>query len=276
MGKAWVRTTGLLHIGELYWKNRFGLISECCSDRSRHWDFGGRCLATLMQGKGSLSTHFPTVLPFIICPSCRWEEYVCVSVYNVARHSPLYVKTGVMKNIFLIGITVIYVKYFWVGTESSALSFSFILVVFMAMSTSFSTASDSEVTSVIRTGEQTLPMAAQECGAPDYFPYSHLSPFLLSQSFTRSSCSIHFQPEGKTSRQLSCYESDFKLWVGGEDFSFISHLQNKEHLFLTLAVLCWSGSLTCNYWFHGGKLNSNSQCKIFSLQFFSFIRSLWN
>lgn len=222
-----------------------------------------------MQGKGSLSTPFPRSSPLQHL-SCRWEEYACVCAYSVARLSSLYVKAGLTKTIFLISTTVIYVKYFLSRHRvlHPFLFISFNLIVFVVISTTFSIAPDSEVTNAIRTGERSLPMAAQECGAPDHFPYSHLSPFLLSHSSTRSSCSIHFQPEGKTGRQLSRYESDFKLWFGGEGFSFISHLQNKEHLFLTLAVLCWSGSLTCNYRFHVAKLNSNSQCKIFSLHVF--------
>ena len=193
-----------------------------------------------MQGKGGLSTPFPHSSPLQHLPELQVGGIrVCVCIYNVARHSSLHVKTGMMKSIFLIGTS--HLRKIFLSRHRVLHPFLFIyfdLIVFTVLSTSFSIAPDSEVTNVIRTGEQSLPMAAQECGAPDHFPYSHLSAFLLSHSSTRSSCSIHFQPEGKTSRQLSRYESDFKLWFGGEDFSFISHLQNKEHLFLTLAVLC--------------------------------------
>lgn len=173
---------------------------------------------------------------------------VCVCIQFRWAFISLY-KIRVMKNIFLFGTAVIYVKYFWVGTESSTLSFWFLffiyfnLIVLMATST----APDSQVMSFTRSGEQSPPMAAQGCEAPDHFPHAYLSSFLLSHSSTRSSCTIHVWPEGNTGRRLSGYESVFKPWFEGEDFSFISHLQNKEHLFLTLIVLCWSGSLTCNY-----------------------------
>lgn len=135
----------------------------------------------LRQEKGSFSAPLPHRSPL----RCRWEEYMFVCVCSVARCSSLSIKAGAMKNIFLLDAAVIYVKYFWVGTESSTPSFGLLFfiyfnsIVFMAMSTSFAAAPDSEVMNVSRTGEQSSPMAAHCVGPPDLFPYSYLSPLSI-------------------------------------------------------------------------------------------------
>lgn len=195
--------------------------------------------------KGSPSAPLPHSSPLEHLPELQVGGiYVCVCACSSDEYSFLYIKIRVMKNIFLFGITVIYVKYFWVGTVSSTLSFWFLffiyfnLIVFVAMSTSFSTAlclPSYEFYQIWR--------AESSNGCSGLWGTSaYLSPFLLSHSSTRSSCTIHVWPEGNTGRRLSGYESVFKPRFEEEDFSFISHLQNKEHLFLTLFVLCWSGS----------------------------------
>lgn len=118
-----------------------------------------------------------------------------------APHPPLYVKTGVMKNIFLIGMAVIYVTFLSRHRVLHPFLFLyFCLIVFIATTTSFSTAPDSEF---IRTGEQSLPMAAQAHGAPDRFPHSHLSPFPRSHS--PPGAAAEFPPSQKGRQADSCH-----------------------------------------------------------------------
>lgn len=212
--------------------------------------------------KGSPSAPLPHSSPLEHLPELQVGGiYVCVCASRSDEYSFLYIKIRVMKNIFLFGITVIYVKYFWVGTVSSTLSFWFLffiyfnLIVFVAMSTSFSTAPVSQVMSFTRSGEQSPPMAAQGCEAPVL-----IFPPFCSPTHPPGAAAL-FMSGQKGTQADGCQAMNQFLNRGskGKILVLFPTCRTKSICFWRLLFYADLGVLTCNYRFHCWGIDSNIQ-----------------